>query len=119
MAYVALFDSNRDLLNKRNLLVFIFTDGSPTSPKNSTIDPIGLFKHALKYRQPINRIFVTIIACTDDDYALQFLNYWDKKIKNLDVVDDYESEKKEIYAAGKNGLFLWRLYCKDTFGFIY
>ena len=44
---------------------------------------------------------MTIIACTDDEYALKYLNDWDNKIQNLDVVDDYESEKKEIYAAGK------------------
>ena len=93
-------DNNRNELNERKLLILIFTDGSPTSNEN-TKDPIREFKHALKYRQPINRIFVTIIACTDDDYALKYLNDWDNKIKNLDVVDDYESEKKEIYAAGK------------------
>jgi hypothetical protein len=93
-------DNNRLELNERKLLVLIFTDGCPTSD-NQTKDPIKEFKDSLKYRSPIDKIFVTIVACTDDEYALNYLNDWDKKIKNLDVVDDYESERKEIYAAGK------------------
>ena len=40
---------------------------------------------------------MTIIACTDDEYALKYMNKWDVQIPNLDVVDDFESEKKEIY----------------------
>ncbi len=76
-------ENNRQELNERKLLVLIFTDGSPTSQQ--TKDPIREFKHALKYRQRINRIFVTIIACTDDEYALKYLKDWDNKKKNLDV----------------------------------
>ena len=32
---------------------------------------------------------------------MQYLNDWDKKIHNLDVVDDYRNEKKEI--QGRQG----------------
>ncbi len=35
----------------------------------------------------------------DDDQSMEYLNDWDKKIPNLDVVDDYRSEKKEIQAC--------------------
>lgn len=61
-------------------------------------EAIKEFKNVLKYREPIDRIFITIVACTDDEFSLSYLNDWDRKIKNLDVVDDYESEKKEIYS---------------------
>jgi hypothetical protein len=30
---------------------------------------------------------------------MEYLNDWDKQIPNLDVVDDYRSEKKEIQAC--------------------
>ena len=30
---------------------------------------------------------------------MSYLNNWDKTIPNLDVVDDYKSEKKEILAC--------------------
>ena len=94
-------ESNRHELNERKLLILLFTDGCPTSDNLTTKDSIGEFKQILKGRNPMNRIFVTIVACTDDEYSLRYLNNWDNTIPNLDVVDDYESEKKEIYAAGK------------------
>ncbi|CAF3630852.1 unnamed protein product [Adineta steineri] len=71
------------------------TDGVPTDererPDSHTLE------HVLKNeRRPIDRIPVTIVACTDDDTCMEYLNDWDEKIPNLDVIDDYESEKKEI-----------------------
>jgi hypothetical protein len=30
---------------------------------------------------------------------MEYLNDWDKKIPNLDVVDDYGTEKKQILAC--------------------
>ena len=33
---------------------------------------------------------------------MEYLNNWDRQIKNLDVVDDYESEKKEIYSKKRS-----------------
>lgn len=92
-------ENNRAELRECKLLIIVFTDGCPTSDQLSDKEAITEFKNALKYRTPIERIFVTIVACTDDEYSLKYLNNWDNKIKYLDVVDDYESEKKEIYAA--------------------
>ena len=37
----------------------------------------------------------------DDDDCIGYLNDWDRKIPNLDVVDDYRNEKKEI--QGRQG----------------
>jgi hypothetical protein len=88
-------------LKERKLLVIIFTDGCPTSDILTEADAIKEFENTLKKRNPIKRIFVTITACTDDEHALAYLNNWDKSIKNLDVVDDYENEKREIIAAGR------------------
>ena len=34
----------------------------------------------------------------DDNDCIGYLNDWDKKIANLDVVDDYRNEKREIQA---------------------
>ncbi len=67
----------------------------------------------LRYeRTPLNRIPVTIIACTgnkkgksrlgylrnllDDNQCMDYLNDWDKEIQMFDVVDDYRSEKREV-----------------------
>ena len=75
--------------------------GCPTSNKLTQKDAIKQFKNALENRRPLDKIFVTIVACTDDEYSLKYLNNWDVNIPNLDVVDDYDSERREIYSAGR------------------
>jgi hypothetical protein len=40
----------------------------------------------------------SVLVFLDDDDCIGYLNDWDKKISNLDVVDDYRNEKKEIQA---------------------
>jgi hypothetical protein len=83
-------------IQERKLLVLIATDGVPTND-NGQQDTKTL-EHALRHeRNPINRIPVTIIACTDDHDCIGYLNNWDKKIPSLDVADDYRSEREEIH----------------------
>ncbi|CAF1260566.1 unnamed protein product [Rotaria sordida] len=84
-------------IEERKLLILLATDGVPTDDQGNR--DIRSLKHVLKReRKPTNHIPVTIIACTDDDDCMAYLNDWDKKIPNLDVVDDYRNEKKEIQA---------------------
>jgi hypothetical protein len=90
-----------ELVGSRKLLTIIFTDGCPTSNNLAETFAIDEFKRVLKQRTPMNRIFVSIVACTNDASSLEYLNKWDTKIKNLDVIDDYESEKREILAQHK------------------
>ncbi|CAF1469289.1 unnamed protein product [Adineta ricciae] len=85
-------------VQERKLLILIATDGIPTN-ENGQHD-VKTLEHVLRHqRTPINRIPVTIIACTDDDECIGYLNNWDKKIPNLDVADDYRSERSEIHKA--------------------
>ncbi|CAF1285378.1 unnamed protein product [Rotaria sordida] len=85
-------------VQERKLLILIATDGVPTDD-NGQHDTKTL-EHALRHeRKPINRIPVTIIACTDDNECIGYLNNWDKKIPNIDVADDYRSEREEIHKA--------------------
>lgn len=52
-------------IQERKLLVLIATDGVPTDDNGQ--HDIKSLEHALRHeRQPISRIPVTIIACTDD-----------------------------------------------------
>jgi len=85
-------------IEERKLLILLATDGVPTD--NQGHRDIRSFEYVLKHeRKPVNRIPVTIIACTDDDDCIGYLNDWDKKLPNLDVVDDYRNEKREIQAC--------------------
>lgn len=40
--------------------------------------------------------YVTFLACTDNLQDVAYLSNWDDTIPNVDVVDDYRSEKAEI-----------------------
>jgi len=84
-----------NVLNDKKLLVVIVTDGEPTNV-DGKVDVKG-FKECLASR-PSN-VFTTILACTDENDSMEYLNNWDKNIQRLDVVDDYRSEKKEIIRA--------------------
>lgn len=55
---------------------------------------IEAFKKSLQKRGP--RIFTTIVACTDDEASVGYLNEWDRLLDNLDVIDDFRSEREEI-----------------------
>ena len=73
---------------ERNLLLIIFTDGQPNNLK--------LFMNVLENRKPIDKIFISIVACTDDQSCVGYLNNLDKQIKNLYISGNFNSEKQQI-----------------------
>ena len=76
--------------NKR--LVILLTDGEPTDPIGNV--DVNTFKKVLMGRARTD--YVNIIACTDDDATIAYLNNWDVEIPRLDVTDDYGNEKESI-----------------------
>ena len=44
-------------------------------------------------------MLVSIVACTDDEASVGYLNNLDKTCPGVDVCDDYLSERREILAA--------------------
>ena len=71
----------------------LFTRRAPTDSRGQ-LDIKGL-EGLLRYERP-PRTYVTFLACTDDLQAVKYLSQWDKSIVDLDVVDDYRSERAEI-----------------------
>ena len=58
-----ILNDKKSLIQERKLLILIATDGVPTDNKGQPC--IQEFHHILKNeRQPIDRVAVTIIACT-------------------------------------------------------
>lgn len=90
-------------------LVLLMTDGKPTAQDGRSDDTVA-FKRCLLYdRQTYD--YVNIIACTDDDATMEYLNNWDDTIPRLDVIDDYGSEYNEVKTAqGKNFSFSYGDY---------
>jgi hypothetical protein len=82
------------LQKDRPLIVCVATDGVPNN--------MGGFVTQLKSRDP-TKVFVSILACSDNDAEIGYLNKLDRDVGSLDVLDDYKSEKKEI--GRKNKMF--------------
>jgi hypothetical protein len=74
-------------LGPKPLLVLVATDGVPNS--------MDRFVHALKGRD-VNRIYVSILACSNVESEIGYLNNLDATVPHLDVLDDYASEKREV-----------------------
>jgi hypothetical protein len=92
-------NENINYIREKKLLIIILTDGEPTDDYGN--GDIKNFKRSLLSRNPMNKIFVNIVTCTDDPDSVDYLNKWDRTIPNLDVIDDYKSEKDEV--KRKNG----------------
>ena len=95
----AAFDSimyeKRAVVQEKKLLVIIATDGQPTNASGAP--DVAEFTRALGRRH--QNVHVTIVACTDDDASVGYLNGLDDTCPRLDVCDDYISERKEVLAA--------------------
>jgi hypothetical protein len=78
-------------------IVIIATDGCPTGMDGKSSD-VHRLKNILSTRDA-DANFVSIVACTGDDQVMAYLNRWDIEIPNLDVTDDYVSERTEIWRA--------------------
>lgn len=111
--YTPLADTYRRVLNandadiaEKGLHIVIMTDGRPTDDRGR--EDIADFKRALtvdkhRYEKPHHEkgkhkgyVRTTILACTQDQSVMRYLDGWDKEIKNLEVLDDYQSEKKKV-----------------------
>ncbi len=87
-----IFEEKAAVIKERKMLLIILTDGKPTDDRGN--DQVREFEELLRHR-PKN-VFVSIVACTDDDDAVGYLNKLDRIVPGLDVVDDYTSECAEV-----------------------
>lgn len=80
---------------ERNVLLLIATDGEPTDD-HGRVD-IPSFIAALSSKRP--NVFVQIMACTDDESAVAYLDNVDRTVPRVDVTDDFRSERAQILRA--------------------
>lgn len=78
----------------KRLLVFVATDGAPTDA-HGTVD-IRSLENLMRNERQANTTYVTFLACTDDQASVDYLSQWDRTMQNVDVVDDYKSEREEV-----------------------
>ena len=70
-----------------------FSFRAPTNEYGQT--DIGTLEAVLR-NERTPQTYITFLACADDLEAVNYLSNWDKSMPNLDVMDDYRSERAEI-----------------------
>jgi len=79
-------------------VVVIATDGLPTDDDGEPSDVAkDMFENALKSLQPLP-VWLVVRLCTDDPDVMAYYNGLDRKLEwNIDVIDDYRHEAKQIF----------------------
>ena len=86
----ALARENRD----KKLLVLVATDGDPTDENgDSTVEE---FLQLMTHGRNARTTYVSFLLCTDDAETVQCFANLDQTMLNVDVTDDYETEKEHI-----------------------
>jgi len=81
---------------EKPVLLFILTDGVPNDGPSSFTNEV---RKTVKKQSTSYTFKIQIIACTGDDDAIGYLNKVDKELKEVDVTDDYYSERVEVMRA--------------------
>lgn len=83
---------------EQRLITIIATDGVPSDcpPATSASRAVG---DLLRGRPSIDKSFVTFLSCTDNDHDIAYIKELDRTIRNVDEVDDYNSERAEVMRA--------------------
>ena len=87
------FAENRPDKEKK-VLVFVATDGAPTD--NGGNPDLEGFEQVMKNERNAETTHVMFLICTDEPDDIAYLAKFKRTMKNVDVYDDYETEKKKI-----------------------
>jgi len=79
--------------SETDLILLIMTDGEPS---DITFDNLKNMVAAKK-----GNVYVTFMMCTEEDDVVGQYNKYLDKIPNVDITDDYQSEKTEVEAYGR------------------
>jgi Domain of unknown function (DUF4149) len=79
--------------NRAKVAVVLATDGLPTDAEKHE------FVSALRSLEGLS-VWIVVRLCTDEDDMIQYWNDLDSELElSLEVLDDFESEAKEVYAV--------------------
>ncbi len=89
----------------KKLLVLVATDGMPTDDDGNT--NIHELERTMRYTRQKDTTHVSFLLCTDDPSCVDYLNEWDRTMDNVDVTDDFQTERAKVlqYAKKSNQRF--------------
>eukprot|EP01062_Namystynia_karyoxenos_P023331 TRINITY_DN19013_c2_g4_i1.p1 TRINITY_DN19013_c2_g4~~TRINITY_DN19013_c2_g4_i1.p1 ORF type:complete len:358 (+),score=110.33 TRINITY_DN19013_c2_g4_i1:70-1074(+) len=80
------------------VLLVIATDGVPDGGPGPFVEAV---ESIVTRRTTSKRFRLQMMACTADDEAIGWMNQLDSRFKEVDVTDDYYSERDEVLRAGR------------------
>jgi len=95
-----IYDDNIDNLGDKQLLIIVATDGEPTDGSRN-----DLFNRLVQITSNGN-VHVSFAECTDNEEDMEYLDRWNRLIKNFDNTDDYREELRKVkQTQGQNFKF--------------
>jgi hypothetical protein len=79
----------------KKLLVFVATDGEPTDEDGNP--NVAELKSLMRDKRRADTTYVSFLVCTDQPGCVDYLNEWDQKMVNVDVTDDFITERNKIW----------------------
>jgi hypothetical protein len=83
-----------ELSGNKPVIMVILTDGEPNG------GPLQ-FKRAVQWAIAEKNVRFQIMACTDNQWEIAWLNQFDQAFVEVDVTDDYHSERQEVLGTGR------------------
>lgn len=93
---------------RKDVLLFILTDGKPDGGvdvfQQEVLDLVKVRKRGINFK-------VQIMACTNEENSIKWLNKLDGKSKHIDVTDDYWTERTQILGLERTRAFSHGDWC--------
>ncbi|CAF3264744.1 unnamed protein product [Rotaria sp. Silwood2] len=80
--------------NDKKLLIFVATDGEPTDYEGTP--NLSEFEHVMGNERNPETTHVMFLLCTDEPDSVEHFTQWDQTMKNVDVTDDFPTEREKI-----------------------
>ena len=79
----------------KKLLVFVATDGDQG-------EQLPDLEKVMREKRRADTTFVSFLLCNDDRSGVSYLDEWDRTMMNVDLSDDYQSEREKIRRCHEN-----------------
>ena len=87
----------------KNLLVLIATDGAPTDDDGN--ENIADLERTMRETRQADTTYVSFLLCTDDENCVNYMRRMEVDMENIDVTDDYITERNRIRECQRNNNF--------------
>jgi len=104
-------ETYRHCLDEEGVHILVTTDGAPDQ---GTVHGHALLHALLSSRHKPHKSVVNFLVCTDDDAEVAYLEDIDRCCPNVDVTDDFFTERRQVLAARRVPTFSMGDYVVKT-----